>query len=128
MFSRRSLEVHPARVPSGRLAMVMVLAYSAGLVSSGEAAVSPDLNAKAEAQGSIRVIVELRVDERGVAAAGEAILRGLAGTRYRLIRQFTAIPFLALDVSSEALRRLASLSEVVSVQEDRIHAPQEKAP
>ena len=96
--------------------------------SAAESPVPADLLARAEAQGAVRVIVELRARPEGIAAAQEAVLRALAGAPHRITQRFTAIPFLALEASPEALRRLAMLPAVLRVVEDRLHAPQGRQP
>ncbi len=98
----------------------MLLAADAAAPSPS---IPPDLLGRAEAQGSVRVIVELRAGGADIPGAQDDLLRALAGTRYRVTRRFTAIPFLALEVPPEALRRLATLPGVVRVEEDRLHAP-----
>lgn len=96
--------------------------------SGAESRVAPGLLARAEAEGTVRVIVEIRVGSEGIGAAQDAVLRALAGSRHRVTQRFTVIPFLALEASAEALHRLANLTEVLQVREDRLHAPQGKTP
>lgn len=93
-----------------------------------EARVAPELLRRAEADGMVRVIVEIRVGSEGIAAAQEAVLQALAGSPHRVTHRYTAIPFLALEASPEALRRLATLAAVLQVREDRLLAPQGKTP
>ena len=85
-----------------------------------------DLLARAEAEGTVRVIVELRVGSEGIRAAQDALLLSLDGTQHRVTRRLTAIPFLALEVSAQALRLLAASPAVVRIEEDRLHAPQDR--
>ena len=89
---------------------------------------APELLRRAEADGMVRVIVEIRVGSEGIAAAQEAVLQALAGSLHRVTHRYTAIPFLALEASPEALRRLATLAAVLQVREDRLLAPQGRTP
>lgn len=117
--------------PGARTAYVLCVALLGSFPVAGsgaEARVAPELVARAEAEGSVRVIVELRVGSEGIGAAQDAVLRALAGARHRVTQRFSAIPFLALEASAEALHRLANLTEVIQVREDRLHAPQGKTP
>jgi hypothetical protein len=89
-----------------------------------------ELTTNAERQGALRVIVELRVDSTGpptgaaIAAAQDSLLDELGGTSHRLIRRYTTVPFIALEVSAEALRRLAGSPRVAGIREDRVLRPQ----
>ncbi len=98
------------------------------------------LRHKAYDEGTVRVIVQLRVtalpegelssaeavasQRRAIASAQSAVLTELADTSYRVIRTFETIPFLALDVSPGALQALEGSALVVSVEEDRLASPQ----
>ncbi len=101
----------------------------------------PDaLRQKAHDEGAVRVLVQLRVStlpegklssadavasqRRAIASAQSAVLAELAGTSYRVIRTFETIPFLALDVSPDALQALEGSALVVGVEEDRLDSPQ----
>ena len=90
--------------------------------------------------GTLRVLVQLQVitfpegELRGadavasqravIAVAQSTLLAELAGTSYRVIRIYDTIPFLALEVSPDALQALEGSALVVSVQEDRPTSPQ----
>jgi hypothetical protein len=93
-----------------------------------ESAMFEKLLARAVAQGAIRVIVELRVQQGDLRGAQDAVLKALAGTAHRVTRRYTAVPFLAMEVGPEALRLLAASPVVLRVQEDQLHAPQERTP
>ena len=95
------------------------------------------LHAEAMDQGSVRVIVHLRVapiaagqseeaKQQGgtIAQAREALLRELALTSYRVPRVYDTIPFVALEVSPEALRVLEKSVWVVGLEQDVLSAPQ----
>ena len=87
-----------------------------------------DLLGRAEKEESVRVIVELQTEPEKIRATQDLILGAMAGTRYRVTRRYQTVPFLALEVSAEALRRLAQLPVVRRIEEDRIVHPQEKQP
>lgn len=118
------------RGAGGAPALVIALLTGAWSVSAQTPQPSIDeLVAKAARQGSLRVVVELRIDAPGppsreaIAQAQDLVLQELAGTYYRVLRQFTTIPFLGLEVSADALRTLAVSGGVVGVREDKLRAP-----
>ena len=89
-----------------------------------------DLIAKAARQGTLRVIVELRIDPPGppsheaIAQAQDRVLQELAGTSHRVLRRFATIPFLGLEVTADALRRLGGSAHVAGIREDMVLRPQ----
>ena len=99
-----------------------------GRRANAEATLPAELLAQAEAQGSVRVIAELRVVSGDLRATQEAVLQALAGAPHRVTRRYTTVHFLGLEVSPEALRRLAASPMVLGIQEDRVVAPQERTP
>jgi len=94
---------------------------------------------RAAQEGTVRVLVQLQVvakpegelasaetvaaQRQAIAVAQSALMAELVGTRYRLIRTYETIPFLALDVSSDALRILEASPLVVGIEEDRLELP-----
>lgn len=78
----------------------------------------------------------LRADEAleaGIETTTNTVLYGLNGKQYTVTHTFRTLPFLALDVSAEALAILPTLPEVLFVEEDRPlklmdTAPVEKGP
>ena len=92
------------------------------------------LQSKAAANGSVRVIVGLKVpyvppgrlssldavatQERRIAAAQDAFAARVTSGRARVAVRFAHIPFAVAEVDDEALARLASDPDVASVQED----------
>jgi subtilisin len=97
-----------------------------------------DIALRAQTEGTARVIVQLNVptqpDGQLVAAAAQAqraaiaatqnrATNGLAGTTFRLMRQFETIPFVALEVAPDALAALAQSPDVAAVFEDRLSFP-----
>jgi subtilisin len=106
---------------------------------------SPRLMQKAEKKGSVRVIVGLRtnfIPEGRLGTSEVATQRDdikfaedqlhdyLDGTPYRVVRDYEFIPYLALEISPEALERLQRSDRVTSILEDRLSQPQlsESAP
>jgi hypothetical protein len=89
-----------------------------------------DLVAKAARQGTLRVIVELKMDPPGpptpeaIARAQDLLLQELSGTSHHVLRRFATIPFLSLEATAEALRRLAGSALVAGIREDRVLRPQ----
>ncbi|HYB73316.1 MAG TPA: hypothetical protein VED18_08095 [Candidatus Sulfotelmatobacter sp.] len=104
------------------------LGNSSAALGEPEPRLPAELLARAEAEGSVRVIVELRTGPGGIAAAQDAALHALEGTAHRVTRRYESIPFIGLEVSAEALRRLGGLSAVLRIQEDRVVAPQTRTP
>ena len=116
------------------------LMLTPNLCHSNETIVPEALRQKASAEGTVRVIVQLRVSalpegelssaeavasqRRAIASAQSAVLTELAGTSYRVMRIFETIPFLALDVSPGALQALERSALVVGMEEDRLDSPQ----
>jgi hypothetical protein len=98
------------------------------------------LRKQAQQHGSIRIIVGLRivfVPEGGLTEAAalqqrdeiarvqSVVLDKVPSLKLRpeSIKRFASSPFLALEVNSAELEALASLNEIVSIEEDRIAAP-----
>ena len=87
-----------------------------------------DLLGRAESGETVRVIVELQAEAEKIQATQDLVLEAIAGTCYRVTRRYQRVPFLALEVSAEALRRLAQSPVVRRIEEDRVVHPQEKTP
>jgi len=112
----------------------LVALASLSLVACGAAADRPagtiaaEVGQKATAEGSVRLLVQLRVprdaDAGAIAAAKRALLAELAGTRHRVARELEGLPALALEVSPEALQRLGASAHVERVVEDQPRRPQ----
>jgi hypothetical protein len=92
--------------------------------------VSPGLLARADAEGSVRVIVSLRLpagatpDAETIQRASRSLLQEIAGTRHRVVRTYDTLPLVALEASAETLRALAALPSVLAVEEDTVVRPQ----
>ncbi|MGH7411945.1 MAG: hypothetical protein ACREJ6_12920 [Candidatus Methylomirabilis sp.] len=105
--------------------------------------VSGSLYRKALEDGSVRVIVQLKVaalpegqlgsadavasQRQAIAAAQSALLAELANSRYRVVRTYETIPFLALEVSADGFRVLEGSALVAGVEEDRVDSPRQGA-
>ena len=119
------------RAPSRRQALAggvtvlgMTLLRARMVVADEAPMIDPEVRA-AVAQGRTRVLVELRLSaagpaggaaaqERAIVAAQQAVLVRLSGTSHRLVRQFTSVPLLTLEIESDALRALEAMGDLVS--------------
>ena len=97
--------------------------------------IDPEVRA-ATMSGRARVLVELRLpeslprpggaaaQERAIAAAQQVVLGRLSGTAHRLVRQFTSVPLLALEIGADALRALEGMGDaVIRVRAERARTP-----
>lgn len=118
----------------------LLLALSGGRVVRAAPSESPVIDPEVRAavlRGSARVLVELRLPgpsasapdagsarERAIATARQAVLARLAGTSHRLVRQYTSIPLLALEIGPDALQALEGMSDlVVRVRAEQVRPP-----
>jgi len=114
-----------------------ILVTGAGKATAG---VVPEvLYEKASSEGLVRVIVQLRVttipeghlestnavasQRQGIAGRRSKLMTELAATRYRMIREFETIPFVALEVSRDALLAFDASPNIVGVEEDYLLRP-----
>ncbi len=116
--------------PSARTACILLVGLAGCAVAQGqpEPRLPAGLMGRAEAEGAVRVIVELEIGPGDIRAAQDAVLQALEGTTYRVTRRYRSVPFLALEASAEALRRLSGSPAVRRVQEDRVASPQTRTP
>ncbi len=97
--------------------------------------IDPEVRAATNA-GPTRVLVELRLSgsppphggaaaqERAIAAAQQAVLGRLSGTRHRVVRQFTSVPLITLEIGADALRALEGMGDlVIRVRAERVRSP-----
>ena len=109
-----------------------VLALAARDARAGDVA---DLLDRAAARGTVRVLARLDVPSTSKALASvdadaarvtairtarTALARDLEGTAYTTEREFSTIPYVALDVSPAALTALTLSGHVLGVEEDRL--------
>ncbi len=120
-----------------QLLLLIIVSPFIGMARAG--AIPADIAAKAQAEGTVRIIVQLDVPTRpegtlasplavstqrqAITAGQAAVLADLTGTNHRVARQFATIPFLALEVGPDALAALEQSSTVVGVTEDGLAAP-----
>jgi subtilisin len=97
------------------------------------------LISKAQAQGSVRVILALQTSyqpegrlrsapavqaqRRAIANAQNALLGEMANRNVTAIRKFAFIPHLVVQADADALARLANSPNVASIAEDRLRRP-----
>ena len=117
--------------------LVLVGCPSVGVAAQG--VVPPEIAQKVRTERIVRVIVRLDVQtrsegtldtpqaveaqRRGITSAQSFLLAELAGTGYRVTRQFRTIPFVVLEIEADALAVLERSSLVIGVEEDRLDAP-----
>jgi subtilisin len=121
-----------------RLFVVGVLLVSMALsLHASAAAQSPEdveaLLSKAQTQGSVRVIVGLRVafqsegklspraaeaQRHAISQAQDALLNQMATHSAWSVKKFTYIPYMAMEVDAAGLASLSSSPNVISIEED----------
>jgi hypothetical protein len=93
----------------------------ASCAASSQGPVAPELLDKARSQGSVLVIVTLRVPAGAPAAAVQAakqsLLAEIASTRHRVVRELAGLPQIVLEASHDTLRILSSSSTVLRIDE-----------
>ena len=95
--------------------------------------ISTEVFAKAQRNGSVRIIVELKLltnfdgaddsRENAIRATQSAVFSELAGVNYRIIRTYKATPAIVLQASPAALQIIAASPNVLRVFEDRLSFP-----
>lgn len=114
--------------------MLLVVGLAPGRTLAGS--VPEALVDRAAREGTVRVLVQLQVAAKPegeiasaeavaaqwqtIAVAQSALMAELVGTRYRSVWTYETIPFLALEVSLDALRILEASPLVVGMEEDRL--------
>jgi hypothetical protein len=102
-------------------------------VAEGGPVIDPEVRT-AIGRGPARVLVELRMPEpapgtaptreAAIAAARHAVLARLSGTTYRLVRDYTSVPLLALEIGPDALQALEAMGDLVArVRAEAIRQP-----
>jgi hypothetical protein len=104
----------------------MVLAMTSG-AAFAQGPVAPDLLDKALRQGSVLVIVTLRVPSGAPPATIETAklsLRGeIASTRHRVVRELAGLPQIVLEASDDTLRVLNASATVLRIDESTSAPP-----
>ena len=123
--------------------VILGSAQAVALVDRSEPAITKSLailRSKAASAGKARIIVGTRVpfapeglippgsvtQQRSEIAAAHSALLGKVptlGQRPETLKRFVTIPFLALEVTAVELEQLAALTDVTSIEEDRLSAP-----
>ena len=119
---------------SGLLLLALGQLLAARVANAASGAVPARILWDAQANGMARVLVELAVPTKpeanlavaasipqqraSIAAAQSAIRADLTGTDHRVLREYTTIPFVALEASEDSLIALESSGLVVAVRED----------
>ncbi|MFM7734544.1 MAG: hypothetical protein ACKPBU_00985 [Alphaproteobacteria bacterium] len=107
-----------------------VLAATAALLVSGCA--TPIVRAEPVASPTpawSRVIVTLRVDPAtpdGIPAVRDRLLAGLPADGHRVLRVYSVVPAVALEVSPAVLESLRSSPLVANVKADSLEAPSDR--
>jgi subtilisin len=99
---------------------------------------SSQLLEKAQREGSVRVIVRLRTDfapegsisrsevaaqRTGIESTQAGLQAALQGTGYRTLREYDTVPYIALELSSQALQAVQSSPLVRDIRKDRLEKP-----
>ena len=118
------------------LCLVAVLTPSRSLAQDARLKVDEAILLRTSRGETVSVIAELNLAVRGAGALDydtlakqdrsielgqDTVLAELAGTRHRVVRRFTHIPFVALEVDRDALDALLASDTVMGVVEDRSH-------
>ncbi len=101
--------------------------------ADGQTLIAPEIYQKAQALGSVRVIVELRLAphredsessrEDAIRMAQDALLDELAQENLRVIRRYSSIPAIVLVASIDVLKIIAASRHVTRVTEDGLSIP-----
>ena len=99
--------------------------------SAASVSIDPQVEYQIAATGRARVLVELlAVADSGpredlIARAQTAVLSAMPPTSYVLVRRYTSIPLLALEIDGDGLRALRAMSGLVAaVKPDLTMRPQ----
>jgi hypothetical protein len=88
---------------------------------------TPEMFDKARSQGTVLVIVTLRVPAGAAPATIQAIkqsvLAEIASTRHRIVRELAGLPQIALEASDDTLRTLGASPNVLRIDESIPHPP-----
>jgi len=123
---KRAEAIHVAtRLALAGITGVAALAVSCAVTDAGtpvnhQPTIDSDVRAVTK-RGSARVLVELSVGEadaasrpRLIEAAQDVLLQRLGSAGARMVRRYTTVPLLALEIDAAALARLEAMSDLVS--------------
>jgi len=102
------------------LAQVVVLTFGGSGVAQAELVIDPNVRALVQA-GRARVLVTLQVGEtanetlreQAIHRAQDAVLARLPSSHASVVRRYTSIPMLALEIDATALHALETMTDVV---------------
>lgn len=123
-------------------ALVWLFAASAISAESPAPDIDPQVRSEVGEQGSVRVLVEMRLakgftpegklpnqvaidaQQRAIAAAQQAVINRLSGSRFKMLYRSSTTPLLSLEITPDALARLEKSGEIVArVSYDAARAP-----
>jgi len=115
-----SEDLHIVHALALLLAQVVVLTFCGSGVAQAELVIDPNVRALVQA-GRARVLVTLQVGEtanetlreQAIQRAQDAVLARLPSSHASVVRRYTSIPMLALDIDAAALHALESMTDVV---------------
>src|SRR5262249_9197592 len=102
------------------LAQVAVLTFCGSGVAQAELVIDPNVRALVQA-GRARVLVTLQVGEtanetlreQAIQRAQDAVLARLPSSHASVVRRYTSIPMLALDIDATALHALQAMTAIL---------------
>ena len=102
------------------LAQVVVLTFCGSGVAHAELVIDPNVRALVQA-GRARVLVTLQVGEtanetlreQAIHRAQDTVLARLPSSHASVVRRYTSIPMLALEIDAAALQALEAMTDVV---------------
>ncbi|MCB8978330.1 MAG: S8 family serine peptidase [Ardenticatenaceae bacterium] len=104
--------------PSDDFAQLMAEAEDGGTVR-----VLVQLDTPFQPEGDLQGIQAVRSQQLGIDGLQESVLDGLAATNTEVIAAYKYIPYMALELDAAALETLASLPQVVAIEEDVASPP-----
>jgi hypothetical protein len=93
--------------------------------SEHHAFVAPEVTSQLAHGDRARVLVELRLAgdapqrNEAIVRAQDAVLAHLPSTHAQVVRRYTSVPLLALEIDATALNALRTLPEVLAVKADQ---------
>jgi rRNA processing protein Krr1/Pno1 len=105
----------------------LVLAMTIGAASAQGPGVTPEMFDKVLRQGTVLVIVTLRVPAGAppatIQAIKQSVIGEIASTRHRVVRELTGLPQIALEASDDTLRILGASPNVLRIDESIPYPP-----
>jgi hypothetical protein len=89
--------------------------------ASSQTSVTPELLDKARSQGTVLIIVTLRVPAGAPSAAVQTVKQSLLGeiasTRHRVVRELPGLPQIVIEASDDTLRIVGASANVLRIDE-----------